>query len=583
MKILLYLTFLFLFPACIYAQLFTKITTGQMVNDEGDSRSVNWIDYDNDGDLDLFVSNGPHAGQNNFFYENNGDGTFTKIDTIAIAQDNHASDGSSWGDVDNDGDPDLFVANWWGQNNLLYINNGDGTFTFVSNSPVTTESNYSESGVWGDYNSDGFLDLYVCNSEGDLKNSLYKNDGDGTFTKVTGSFLNDKLYTRNINWIYYNDDMLPDIFITNENNQDEKLYINNGDETFSSIDVPSLLNNAGNSTSSDWEDFDNDGDPDVLVLNYSNQHNYLLMNNNDGTFTKVDTPPFSTDTSNSFCSAAGDIDNDGDLDIFITNAFSGNAPLHNFLYLNKGDGTFTRNTGVVAQDEGWSYGCAFGDYNGDGYLDLFTANCFNAKQNNSLYLNNGGSNNWLLLNLEGIKSNRSAIGAVIKLKADIFGKSFWQTRYINGETGYCGQNLQVHFGLGDAAEIDSFVIEWPSGIIQSEKNIKLNSVNTIIEDTSLVTSIYGIDNKSQGYNLNQNFPNPFNPITNIKFSVGKNGNVTLKVYNLLGNEISTLVNKRKPPGEYTVEFKGDKLAGGIYFYKLIAGDFVSTRKMVLLR
>ena len=545
MKMIFCLSIFIFFYSFSYPQLFTKITTGPMVYDGGDSRSVNWIDYDNDGDLDLFVSNGLHAGQNNFFYENNGDGTFTKIDSIAITEDHKASDGSSWGDIDNDGDPDLFVANWWGQTNLLYLNNNDKTFSHVDTSPITNENNYSETGVWGDFNNDGFLDLYVCNSGGDLKNSLYKNNGDETFTKLTGGFLDEQFASRNINWIYYNNDLLPDIFITNEENQNQKLYINNSDDTFTSLDVPSLLNYGGNSTSSNWADIDKDGDFDVLITNYTNQHNYLFINNNDGFFTKVDSPPFSTDASNSFGSAIDDIDNDGDLDIFITNAFTGNTATRNFLYINNGDGTFTKDTGIVTQDEGWSYGCAFGDYNQDGYPDLFVSNCFNANQNNYLYLNNGGNNNWLLLNLEGIKSNRSAIGAIVKLKADISGETIWQTRSVMGETGYCGQNLQLHFGLGNASAIDSLVIEWPSGIIQNVNNINVNSINTIVEDTTSTTNVKHFENRHLNYNLNQNYPNPFNPATNITFTIPKTEFITLKVYDVLGNEISSLVNEEK--------------------------------------
>ena len=381
------------------AQMFTKITSGPMVNDGGDSRAVNWIDYDNDGDVDLFVTNGPQQGENNFFYENNGDGSFTKITNIAITQDGKASDGSSWGDIDNDGDLDLFVANWWGQPNLLYLNNGDKTFTFQQGIQMTTEASHSETGSWGDYNNDGYLDLYVCNSGGSLKNFLYKNNGDGTFTKLTETFLNQSFASRNVDWIDFNNDGLQDIFVTNENNQNENLYLNNGDDTFAIANVPSLLQNGGSTAGSNWEDFDNDGDLDVLLVNWGNQRNQLLINNGDGTFTKLDQAPFLTDVSNSFGSSIGDIDNDGDLDIIIARAFTAQKSA-NYLYINNNDGTFTKSNDTAVQDSGWTYGVAFGDYDNDGWLDLFEARCFNANENNVLFNNNGGSNNWVMLNLE---------------------------------------------------------------------------------------------------------------------------------------------------------------------------------------
>jgi hypothetical protein len=198
------------------AQLFTKITEGDIVNDGGDSRAVNWIDYDNDGDLDLYVTNGPQAGQNNFLYMNNGNETFTKITSVTIANDGKASDGSTWGDYDNDGDIDLFVANWWGQNNLLYSHNGDGTFTFESTLAPSLGNTYSETGSWGDYNNDGYLDLYVCNSGGNRRNQLFFNNTDGTFTQITdGALVTDPDYSRNVDWIDFNNDGLLDLYVTN--------------------------------------------------------------------------------------------------------------------------------------------------------------------------------------------------------------------------------------------------------------------------------------------------------------------------------------------------------------------------------
>jgi len=449
------------FTVSASAQVFTKITEGDLVNDGGDSRAVNWIDFDNDGDLDLYVTNGPQAGENNFLYQNNGDGTFTKITPVIIANDGKASDGSTWGDYDNDGDLDLFVANWWGHNNLLYSNNGDGTFTFESAAPLSVGSTYSETGSWGDYNNDGFIDLYVCNSGGNRRNQLFLNNTDGTFAQITtGTLVTDQNYSRNIDWIDFNTDGKPDLYVTNEENENNALYRQNTDGSFTRITGLNIVSDGGNSTSSNWEDIDNDEDFDLFVANYGNQNNFHYLNNGDTTFTKVTGQNVVTDGGSSFGSSFGDVDNDGDLDFIVTNAFV-NAQQINFLYLNNGDGTFTRDTGIVSTETGWSYGCAFGDYDDDGYLDLFIAKCLNATENNSLFRNNGGANNWLKLDLIGVESNYSAIGAIIKLKSEIDGNSVWQMRRVAGQNGYCGQTLQIHFGLGDALVADSIIIEWP--------------------------------------------------------------------------------------------------------------------------
>jgi enediyne biosynthesis protein E4 len=564
------------------AQMFTKITSGPMVNDGGDSRAVNWIDYDNDGDVDLFVTNGPQQGQNNFFYENNGDGTFTKITNIAITQDGKASDGSSWGDIDNDGDLDLFVANWWGQPNLLYLNNGDKTFTFQQGIQMTTEASHSETGSWGDYNNDGYLDLYVCNSGGSLKNFLYKNNGDGTFTKINDTFLNQTFASRNVDWIDFNNDGLQDIFVTNENNQNENLYLNNGDDTFAIANVPSLLQNGGSTAGSNWEDFDNDGDFDVLLVNWGNQRNQLYINNGDGTFTKLNEAPFTTDVSNAFGSSVGDIDNDGDLDIIIARAFT-TQKTANYLYINNNDGTFSKSNDTAVQDSGWTYGVAFGDYDNDGWLDLFEARCFNANENNVLFHNNGGTNNWVMMNLSGFHSNKSSIGAIVKLKAVIDGEPVWQMRKVVGQNGYCGQNLQIHFGLGNASQIDSLIIQWPSGIIQNVEEININHYNEIVEDTNAVSVGWESDQSVNEFILFQNYPNPFNPSTKIRWQSPSDGFQTLKIYDVIGNEVATLVDEQKTAGSYEITWNAEGLPSGIYFYSLTVGSFHDTRKTILLK
>lgn len=572
----------------VHSQIFTKLTVGEPVNDGGDSRAANWIDYDNDGDLDLFFTNGPQSGENNFFYINNGDGTFSKDDQIEIAKDGRASDGSSWGDYDNDGDVDLFVANWWNHNNLLYRNNGDKTFTLITDTQIYTDRGYSETGSWGDYNRDGLLDLYVCNSYSNFRNFLYKNNGDGTFEKIiTGEIVTDVKVSRNIDWIDFDSDGDDDAFVANEENQNEDLYLNDGSGSFTKASSGALLSAGGSSAGSIWEDFDNDGDFDVFITNYNNQNNFYFMNNGDGNFVRVTTGVFVTDGGNSFGSTAGDVDNDGDVDLYVANAFTGSKATNNFLYLNNGDGTFEKVTSDPSvNDGGWSYGCALGDYNKDGFLDLAIGKCFNKNENNSVFENNGGENNWLILDLEGTISNRSAIGAVVKIKANINGNEVVQMRRVAGQNGYCGQTLQLHFGLGDAGQADSIIINWPSGRISNLGAYAANQFLKIAEDTTL-TGEADLKNQLTGFKLNQNYPNPFNPSTTISFSIPERSYTQLKLFDSLGNEVSTLISDEREAGEHKVVLDINSelstLSSGIYFYKLIAGTFTETKKLALMK
>jgi len=465
------------------AQDFTKVSTGDVVNDGGDSRAVNWIDFNSDGALDLFITNGPRDGENNLLYLQSNDGLLIKVENVTPALDNSASDGSTWGDYNNDSYPDLFVANWWNKPNLLYSNNGNSTFTFEDKSIPSFEPSYSETASWGDVNNDGYLDLLVCNSSGESKNFLYLNNGDGRFTKVdTGKITEDQNTSRNIDWIDLNRDGYTDAFIVNETNENNSLYINNGDGSFTKNIEPAIANDGGESFGSSWGDIDNDGDFDLFVANHGNQKNFLYINEGNLLFTKVTEGDIVNDNSYSIGSAFADVDNDGDLDLFVTNGFSGSSKTTNLLYLNNGDGSFTKIENAVSTDEGWSYGASFGDLNSDGYLDLAVAKCYNAGENNVLYMNNGGSNNWILINIDGSVSNRSAIGAVVKLKANIFGKDVWQTRKIAGQTGYCGQNLQVHFGLGDAETIDSIIVSYPSGQKEVSTNVSVNTILNLSEN-----------------------------------------------------------------------------------------------------
>ena len=169
-----------------FAQTFTKITSGSFVTNAGDSRSVNWVDVNDDGFIDCMITNGPTGGQDNFLYINNGTGGFTALTGDTIVKDNKPSDGSTWADSDNDGDLDCYVVNWYNTKNLFYNNSGVGAFTQTQN-VIETSGGFCETASWGDYDNDGLLDLYVTRSGGSIatnKNLLFHNEGSNAFTKV---------------------------------------------------------------------------------------------------------------------------------------------------------------------------------------------------------------------------------------------------------------------------------------------------------------------------------------------------------------------------------------------------------------
>jgi hypothetical protein len=485
----------------LYSQTFTKITTGGPVAEAGAWRSVNWIDYDRDGDLDLFVTRGLTGGQDNVLFRNDGGPgfSFTRMSGLSISQDNLPSDGSTWADYDNDGYPDAFVVNWYNKNNLLYHNERNGSFTRVLTGPAVTDGGYSETASWGDYDNDGLVDLYVTNSSGPRLNFLYKNMGGGQFVKITaGRQSTDVGTSRGVNWVDYDGDGDLDLFVANESNENEFLYRNmlmeTGIDTFQRVSDGPLVSAGGASWSGSWADFDNDGDQDIFVVNWTNQVSRLFVNNGDGTFTPDSADPMASDAGFGATAGWGDFDNDGDLDLIVTHAYSGGTTV-NYLYRNLLSETDTAKfervmTGPVVTDVGYSYGTSWGDFDGDGDLDLFVARTQGENQVNAFYSNDGNSNHWLTFDLRGTASNAAAIGARVRLRSLINGTPVWQLRVVEGQSGYCGQNLQLHFGMGDAVTADSVVIRWPSGSDEVFTGIAADAHLVVVEhDSTPVTPV----------------------------------------------------------------------------------------------
>jgi hypothetical protein len=466
---------------------FTRITEDAFGTDSGPSQGVGWVDYDNDSFLDLYVSNMLYpSGYNNFMYDNDGTGNLVKNLAALPANYGGASRGITWGDYDNDGDLDLYVTDLIAYNNAFYANNGDDTFTKITESPIDNNTSAGTAASWVDYDNDGRLDIYISQYGA---NQLFHNEPGG-FTGVTaGPQVTDGYETYGIAFSDYDNDRDQDLFvcIIGEGSpyKDNLFYVNNGDGTFTRITDQDFVNDGGMSPGASWGDYNNDGHMDLFVTNIpdgDNGNNFLYQNNGDGTLTKISEGVVVTDGGYSFGSTWGDFDNDGDLDLFVANYNLGESNV-NFLYYNQGNGTFVRATGeAIATDINGSVGAACGDYDNDGDLDIFVANSLNDNETNALYRNNGNPNNWLKIKCIGSRSNRAAIGTVIRLKAQILGIDTWQMREISGQTGYCSQNsLIAHFGLGDALIVDSIKVEWPSGWNDIFTQVDVNQFITIIE------------------------------------------------------------------------------------------------------
>ncbi len=575
-----FLLILILISNLVSAQLFTKVIDSPISMTKGDSRSVNWVDVNGDGYVDCFISNGPKEGQNNMLYINDTNGAFTAVMNDPIVMDGMPSDGATFADIDNDGDLDVFVVNWFNKNNLAYINDGTGRFTRVLEGIWANHFGYSETASFGDYDNDGLVDLYVTNSEGNKKNFLYRNMGGQVMENVSGvPQVMDIGSSRNVNWADIDSDGDPDLFVTNENSEKNDLYRNDGGGVFVKLTAPVITIDQFNTISSSWGDIDNDGDLDLFLANDGSK-NQLFRNDGNFNFTRILTTDISKTSAKSFSSAWADIDNDGDLDLFVTNAFQNGVRLKNNLYLNDGTGNLTEVTNeAVALDEGWSYGCAFGDYDNDGFLDLAVATTRfdNTDEPDYLYHNNGNDNHWILLSLKGTDSNRSAIGAKVRVKAVINGKSIWQLREISAQSAYCSQNdMRAHFGLGNATIVDSILIEWPSGIKQYKTGVPPNQILPIEEEL-----VNAVKDEVPTFDFIV-FPNPTHSIIQLEAHLGDNiSDLHLEVFGNTGQVVyrSTFPHKAGL-WQHQLDFRKLQLIPGQYIIRLSDGIAGEERKVV---
>jgi hypothetical protein len=579
---LLVIAGILVFSSIANSQSFTKITSGAIVNDGGWSYGCCWADFNNDGKQDLFVCNNQTGNKNNMLYLNNGDGTFTKVTSGVVVTDGGSSYGCTAADYDNNGTIDLFVSNY-GENNFLYSGNGDGSFAKITAGSIVNDGGNSTGCAWADYDKDGYVDLFVCNRN--QANFLYHNNGNGTFTKITsGAIVTNVSNSGGCAWADYDNDGYPDLFVANAGPAVDYLYHNNGNSTFTQVTGDPVVSDILHSSGGSWGDYNNDGYQDLFVTCgvIGSGNDRLFRNNGNGTFTKILSDPIVNTVHWAGGSSWGDFNNDGWLDMFV-----GGYDGPNFLFRNDASGSFVKiDTGILATDGNYKEGAGWCDYDNDGNPDIFTARNNYFGGNNCLYRNNGTNNKFINIKCVGMISNKCGIGAKVYVKANTGSGSITQMREISSQTGgsISGMNcLNAVFGLGNTVIVDSVIIKWPSGITDRYGQLLPNRFLTAVEGQGITDVKINSAVIPSKFSLSQNYPNPFNPSTVITFETAKPEFISLSVYDILGREVAVLVEENLKPGTYKVTWNASAFSGGIYFYRIKSGGFTDVKKMILVK
>lgn len=484
-----------------------------------------WIDFENDGDLDLFVNS-------NNLYLNQGNDVFVKDQGRGFPLSIGLGNGNTWADIDNDGDLDMFRTST--QSKLLEQVND--TMSERLEGLIGTTIMRGWSAAWGDYDQDGFVDLIVTHPRGFLgppqNNFLYHNLGDGRFEQVlTSEVVQEFAAFTGANWTDYDLDGDLDLFIGSGEvsaPSPDHLYQNMLMETDTAqlvrITTGALAEDLRDGQNWNLIDFDNDGDLDGYITNYLNSVPNQLYRNDSGTYvlmTPNEVGPIAGQNGPGLANVWEDFDNDGDLDCFVT--FDGGWDR---LYWNRGDGSFEADSQAVFLVPGASRGPSTGDYDGDGFVDIFISSA--AANTVGLYRNQTNSNRWVHFNLKGSISNAAAIGAKVRLKATIFGQTFWQMREISSQNSFCGMNsLTVEFGLGDAMVADSVEIIWPLGGSTWLENVGANQVLTVEEEipAGFLRANFRLDSLETDTDTPVQFENlsVVDPLSNISYAWDMNG------------------------------------------------------------
>ncbi|MBT4501980.1 MAG: T9SS type A sorting domain-containing protein [Gemmatimonadetes bacterium] len=469
------------------AQTFFEDVTQEVGMKAVMTRSLAWGDYDNDGRPDIFLS---HTDKNSqikggiALLHNEEDRFIDHTDRLrADTSPQLRGGGANFGDYDNDGDLDVFVpmGTWVQSLQNVLLRNDQGIFVDVAEEAGLIDKVPSDNAIWLDYDRDGYIDLYVGNIYDTIagRNTLYRNNGDGTFSDATEEAgLNLQMTPEsggtNSGMVAgdYNDDGWPDLYLGHWG--PNRLFLNDGKGRFEDRTTSDVSEDNGT-----WGvvagDINNDGRIDLFQVSgwWNNYRSTLMLNLGEGEFLDITESVgllAMSQEEDVFGVGLADIDNDGDLDLL-----TGTMETRSFLYLNNGDGTFVDQSPLLGYKRQGIIP-AFGDYNLDGFLDLLWRGSGPVIPL-GLHRNNGNDNHWLRVELVGVESNRNGIGArLIATAGDLR-----QTREMLGGLGYSLDEMVAHFGLGQAIQVDALEIRWPSGKVDVLSDIPADQKIRVIE------------------------------------------------------------------------------------------------------
>ncbi|MCG3157321.1 MAG: hypothetical protein DKINENOH_03953 [bacterium] len=559
--------------------LFIDIAAFAKAADPGAGVGAALGDYDGDGSLDIFVAN---AQKTSTLLQNNGLATFINQTQAAGLQAAESAEAGVWGDYDNDGRLDLYVVRSE-KPGLLYHNLGTGRFAEGAATAGVTNERAGRSAVWSDFDRDGHLDLFVANAG---VSRLYRNIGNGSFEDLApAAGVGDPLSSTGALGGDFNHDGFPDLLVTqlyHTFSSPNMLYLNNRDFTFTAA---TLGQNGLGATAGDY---DNDGDLDIFMISMLNPlgagEHLLLRNEGNGHFTDVaDSAGLRAELPGQ-SAAWGDFDNDGWLDLHLAGPSQSRQIMRNL-----GNGKFSdfsQAAGVPALP--FARANVSGDLDHDGDAEIYVVN---QNQPNRLYQNLCRGNNWLVIKLEGRRSNRAAIGSRVRLRAGEL--ALW--REVSGGSGFRSQeSLALEVGLGNHEQVDTLAVFWASGLVESFTAVRgVNRYLTIVEGVTVQADTHTDHTALPArFSLSQNFPNPIwgGPhagATTIQYTLARPGRVELKIFNLLGQEVRVLAHGLQSAGRHTASWDGRDAAGipvnsGIYFYQLDTDQSRSRKKMLVL-